>query len=200
MGETSLKEMAVFSTSRTRLKTLASVQDLPPASQTLDYLLNTVGRSRQHARLFTQGFFSLPRPRAELQPWWLRFSAWSGAPSLVQGKASTHACRWVGFKAIPAFPTPANTLSVPGKHSPPSSENLPQDKARPSAQLAFSSLCHLRRPSYQQRQELVDGHLFSLPTLCSPHVSSSLCWYTMQMPHKFVQCSVQRRLNALLSC
>lgn len=57
MGETSLKEMAVFSTPRTGLKTLASVQDLPPVSQTLEYLLHMVGRSRQHARLFTQGFF-----------------------------------------------------------------------------------------------------------------------------------------------
>lgn len=57
MGETSLKEMAVFSTPRTGLKTLASVQDLPPGSQTLEYLLHMVGRSRQHARLFTQGFF-----------------------------------------------------------------------------------------------------------------------------------------------
>lgn len=70
MGETRLKEMAVFSTSRTGLETLASVRDLPPASQTLGYLLNMAGRSRQHARLFTQGFF-------------LSQGLTSGAPTLV---------------------------------------------------------------------------------------------------------------------
>lgn len=104
MGETSLKEMAVFSTSRTRLKTLASVQELPPVSQTLDYLLNTVGRSRQHARLFTQGFFSLPRPRAELQPWWLRFSAWSGDPAWSRAKPAPMHAGGLASKRFLPFP------------------------------------------------------------------------------------------------
>lgn len=94
---------------------------------------------------------------AELQPWWLRSSAWPGAPSLVQDKASTHARQQVGFKAIPAFSTPANTLSVPGKHPRPSSENFLQEKARPSAQLASSSIHHLWRLSYQPLQGLGDG-------------------------------------------
>lgn len=61
----------------------------------------------------------------------------AGAPSLAQNKASTHAYWQAGFKVILAFPTPADLLSVPGTHPPPSSETFPQDKARPSAQLAF---------------------------------------------------------------
>lgn len=105
------------------------------------------------------------------------------------GQNQHPALRWAGFKATPAFLTLADMLSVPAIYPPPSYETSPQDKTRPFAQLAFSSITH------EDILPTIIGDGWwppSSPSLLCSHVQSPLGGYTMQMPQVCSLFSEQR--------